>query len=110
MAYVTFSGIFMLDAWFSGDWDENVLDHKVCIVGTKSYVGYLLLGIETITTTGYGYVYPTQDCKLVWFALTLSTMVTFVIEGAFITFVYVKISRPINRDVVKFSKKAVVSI
>lgn len=110
LAYVTFSAIFMFDAWLSGDWDLDNPDHKTCIVGTNTYVGYLLLGIETITTTGYGYVYPTQECKFVWFALTLSTIVMFFIEGAFITVVYVKISRPINKDVVKFSKRAVVSV
>lgn len=85
-------------------------NHSTCIVGTKSYVGFLLLSIETITTTGYGYVYPTQDCYFLWVVFTFTTIVTFAIEGAFITVVFVKIARPVNKDMVKFSKRAVVSM
>lgn len=96
-----------MNSWVSGDFDPS--NTKPCIVGAQSYTGYLLLSIESITTTGYGYVYPTDQCQMAWFVLTLNTLVVIVIDGAFFTVVYVKISKPINRDLVKFSRRAVVS-
>lgn len=107
LAYLAFSGIWLLNSWVSGDFDGT--NEKPCIVGAHSYTGYLLLSIESITTTGYGYVYPTDHCKMAWLVLTLNTLVVIVIDGAFFTVVYVKISKPINKDVVKFSRRAVVS-
>lgn len=106
IAYLAFSGIWLLNSWISGDFDS--VDDEPCIVGAHSYTGYLLLSIESITTTGYGYIYPTDHCHMAWFVLTLNTLIVIVIDGAFFTVVYVKISKPINKDVVKFSRRAVV--
>lgn len=110
VAYLAFSAIWMFDSWISGDFVLPSSDKHRCIVGAQSYTGYLLLSIESITTTGYGYVYPTDYCQFAWFILTLNTIVVIIIDGAFIAVVYVKIAKPNNKDAVKFSKKAVVRL
>lgn len=110
IAYFLFAELFLLDAWISGDFTSAYNNNK-CINGVHNFTSFFMLGIETITTTGYGYFHPTENCVLVWFILTFSTLVTIFIDGAFISVVYVKISRPaytINYSL--FSKKAVVCI
>lgn len=77
-------------------------------LGTKTFSGYLILSIETITTIGTGFIYPT-DCHEGWIIITLQAMVGVVIEGVLIIAVYAKMSRPIYKDNVNlFSKKAIV--
>ncbi|CAH1380057.1 hypothetical protein MTP99_003956 [Tenebrio molitor] len=109
-AYFIFAELFLLDAWVSGDF-SNPVPHDRCIIGVHNFTSFFMLGIETITTTGYGYFHPTENCYLVWIVLTCSTLVTIFIDGAFISVVYVKMSRPackINFSL--FSKKAVISL
>ncbi|XP_015837662.1 inward rectifier potassium channel irk-1 isoform X1 [Tribolium castaneum] len=110
-AYFLFAELFLLDAWISGDFSESLCNHHKCINGVHNFTSFFMLGIETITTTGYGYFHPTENCTLVWTILTFSTLVTIFIDGAFISVVYVKISRPaytINNSL--FSKKAVICL
>ncbi|RZB40794.1 IRK domain containing protein [Asbolus verrucosus] len=108
-AYFLFAELFLFDAWISGDFDGEP-DHKKCINGVHNFTSFFMLGIETITTTGYGYFHPTENCHLVWIVLTCSTVVTIFIDGAFISVVYVKISRPTYKITFSlFSKRAVVS-
>lgn len=110
-AYILFAELFLLDAWISGDFEATSSPgrHK-CINGVHNFTSFFMLGIETITTTGYGYFHPTENCYLVWIVLTCSTLVTIFIDGAFISVVYVKICRPARKiNYCMFSKKAVVS-
>lgn len=111
LAYLTTAQLFYLDAWVSGDFSaQNATQHRVCIENAKNYTTFFMLGIETITTTGYGYVYPTEYCQLAWMILTFTTILTIFIDGAFISVIYVKISRPTYKTSKSlFSKKAVVS-
>lgn len=107
--YVIFAGLWMFDAWLSGDF-KATKKSKFCIDAARTFTGYLLLSIETITTTGYGYLYPTENCYLAWFILTLSTIVMVLIDGAFISVVFLKICKPLRKDVLTlFSRKCVVS-
>lgn len=79
-----------------------------CVVGTNSFTGYLLLSIETLTTIGFGEIYPT-DCQENWIILTFQALVGVAIEGALVTAIYVKMARPVKNDHVSvFSKKALV--
>lgn len=106
-AYLIFAIFFWYDAWLSGDFADTK-NHKTCIKGTSNFASFFMLGIETITTTGYGYFHPTEYCKLVFVILTCSTIVTIFIDGAFISVVYAKFTRPtVNWNI--FSKKAVVN-
>lgn len=99
----------MLDAYISGDFDPTKTEN-FCIKHSRTYTGYLLLSIETITTTGYGYLHPTENCTIVWLTMLLCTLVMIVLDGAFISMVYLKICKPEKRDaLVLISKKAVVS-
>ncbi|KAJ3656134.1 hypothetical protein Zmor_015232 [Zophobas morio] len=110
IAYFSFAELFLLDAWVSGDFNSLPSEPK-CINGVHNFTSFFMLGIETITTTGYGYFHPTEYCYLVWLILTCSTLVTIFIDGAFISVVYVKMSRPAIRiNHTMFSKKAVISL
>lgn len=72
---------------------------------------FFMLGIDTMTTTGYGYVHPTEECSLYFVVLTYSTVINILIDGAFISVVYAKMNRPKERRLHEhmFTKKAVVS-
>lgn len=84
-------------------------DNLKCVVGTTSFTGYLLLSIETITTIGFGVIYPT-DCHEGWVIMTLQALVGVAIEGALVTAVYVKMARPDTKDTLRmFSRTAIVS-
>ncbi|KAJ8924302.1 hypothetical protein NQ315_007095, partial [Exocentrus adspersus] len=107
-AYLVFALLFLLDAWVSGDFSKP-RDKATCIKGMNNFTSYFMLGIETITTTGYGYFHPTEFCYLVFVTLTCSTMVTIFIDGAFISVVYAKFGRP-KENVTTFSKHAVICL
>lgn len=109
VAYVLFALAWMAAAIHNGDLIET--DESLrCIVGTTNFTGYLLLSIETITTIGFGVIYPT-DCHEGWVIITLQALVGVAIEGALVTAVYVKLTRPATKNTLRmFSKKAVVSI
>lgn len=95
-------------AIWNGDAAQTDNRHK-CIIGTNSFTGYLLLSIETLTTIGFGEIYPT-DCHEGWVILTLQGIVGVAIEGALVTAVYVKLARPFSKQQLHlFSKNAVVS-
>lgn len=105
-AYLTFGLLFLLDAWVSGDF-EKPIGNGTCMRGMHNFTSYFMLGIETITTTGYGYFRPSEFCYFVFVILTCSTMVTIFIDGAFVSVVYAKFGRPAYKWTI-FSKKAVV--
>ncbi|RZC36500.1 inward rectifier potassium channel 2, partial [Asbolus verrucosus] len=108
--YVSFAGLWMLDAWLSGDFNATKQEN-FCVEATRHFAGYLLLSIETITTTGYGYFYPTDHCQIAWIILTLSTIVMILIDGAFISVVFLKICKPPRKDGLSLiSKKAVICL
>lgn len=67
----------------------------------------MLLSIETVTTIGYGYRYPTEYCQGGWIMLMLQALLNVFIQGALVSTVYVKITIPFTNTSV-FSKKAVV--
>ncbi|KAJ8963207.1 hypothetical protein NQ318_018673 [Aromia moschata] len=107
-AYLVFALLFLLDAWVSGDFDDEP-GHRMCVTGMHNFTSYFMLGIETITTTGYGYFHPTEFCYLVFVILTCSTMVTFFIDGAFMSVVYAKFGR-VKYQHSLFSRKAVINL
>jgi hypothetical protein len=108
--YLCFAGLWMFDAWLSGDLDGTKTGN-FCIKATRHFTGYLLLSVETITTTGYGYLYPSEHCYLALAILILSTLVMIFIDGAFISVVFLKICKPPKKNTFTlFSKKAVVSL
>lgn len=78
--------------------------------GIQNMRNFFMLGIETITTTGYGYIHPTEYCKLYFVVLTYSTLTSILIDGAFISVVYAKLNRPNERNIYGqiISKRAVV--
>lgn len=105
--YLIFAGLWMLDAWLSGDFSK---EENFCIEATRHFTGYLLLSIESITTTGYGYLYPTEHCTIAWIILTLNTIVMILLDGAFISVVILKICKPLKKDAKSiFSRNSVVS-
>ncbi|ENN83401.1 hypothetical protein YQE_00240, partial [Dendroctonus ponderosae] len=69
---------------------------------------YLLLSIETMTTVGYGYRYPTEHCVGGWVLLMLQAIFNTCVQGALVSAVYVKTSKPFTKSSSLFSKKAVV--
>lgn len=81
-----------------------------CVIGTSTFAGYFILVVETMTTIGTGAITPT-DCHSGWIMMTLQAVTSIAIEGALVSAVYVKMSRPTNKDCTKhFSKKAIVSV
>ncbi|KAJ8962834.1 hypothetical protein NQ318_001234, partial [Aromia moschata] len=78
---------------------------------TQFFSGYVLLSAETITTIGYGYRYPTESCRGGWVLLMLQALLGVAIQGALISSVYVKTSKPfLNRTTSLFSKTAVICL
>ncbi|CAG9863185.1 unnamed protein product [Phyllotreta striolata] len=93
----------------SGDFDQNNTDF--CVINTRTLTGYFLLSAETITTIGYGYRYPTEQCNLGWLMLMLQVLLSVAVQGVLVSVVYVKITKPISATAQKiFSKKAVICI
>ncbi|CAG9767980.1 unnamed protein product [Ceutorhynchus assimilis] len=111
LAYITCALLFYFDSWISGDFD-NEEEHLICMVGVENTLSFFMLGIETITTVGYGYVHPTENCKLYFIVLAVSTLLTILIDGVFISVVYAKLNKPKDRNIYGqiFSKKAVISM
>lgn len=111
LAYFLFAGLWMLLSWSNGDLNHNVSEnHTFCVLGSKNFTGYLLLSIETLTTVGFGSTYPLHYCSHVWIILMLETLANVTINGALVTVVYVKVTRPLTKDSTRvFSKRAVVS-
>lgn len=74
-------------------------------------MGFLLLSIETLTTIGFGTSYPLHTCGgHVWMVMMLETLANVTINGALITAVYVKVTRPLTKDSTRlFSRQAVVN-
>lgn len=107
LAWLAFAFGWMCLAMYSGDNGKTDGQPDVCIVGTRHFTGYLLLSIETLTTIGFGEIYP-ADCLHSWWILALEAMAGVAIEGALVTAVYVKMSRPIKRVNGLLSKKGVV--
>lgn len=95
--YVLFGGLWMLDAYLSGDFDTRKREN-FCIENANSFGDYLLLSIETLTTTGYGYFSPSENCTFAWLTLVLSMIIIILLDGAFISMVYLKICKPEKRD------------
>ncbi|GJQ78531.1 hypothetical protein Trydic_g11645 [Trypoxylus dichotomus] len=111
VAYIVFAGFWMLLAVINDDNDEDRRgDFPPCIYGANSFTGYLLLSITTVSTIGYGMQYPTE-CQPSWMILTLQALTNVAIEGALVTAVFVKMSKPSNKNLIRmFSRKAVISM
>ncbi|KAL1502010.1 hypothetical protein ABEB36_007223 [Hypothenemus hampei] len=115
--FVLFSWLWMFLAKISGDFDQeyqasgtlNNTD-KACIVNARTFAGYFLLSIETMTTVGYGYRYPTEHCVGGWVLLMLQAIFNTCVQGALVSAVYVKTSKPFTKSSSIFSKKAVVCL
>lgn len=94
-------------------WEESYMDDTnriPCIIGGSSFSAYLILVVETITTIGSGGIYPTE-CHSGWIIIIFQAVAGVAIEGALVSAVFVKMSRPRSKDTTKtFSKKALVSI
>ncbi|KRT84425.1 hypothetical protein AMK59_11, partial [Oryctes borbonicus] len=92
-------------------WEESYMGEDAkepCITGTSSFAGYLILVVETMTTIGSGGITPT-DCQTGWVMMTLQALASVAIEGALVMAVFVKMSRPNNKNcMIHFSKKAVI--
>lgn len=69
-----------------------------------------MLGIETVTTAGYGKLRPSDNCNFFVLAFVFSTIINIIIDGIFASVVYVKLNRPKDRKWHEsiFSKNAVV--
>ncbi|KAK9695601.1 Inward rectifier potassium channel C-terminal domain [Popillia japonica] len=109
IAYLIFTFIWMAMVL----WEESYMDLKTegpCINGTGSFAGYLILVVDTMTTIGTGSITPT-DCQNGWIMMTLLALTSVAIEGALVSAVFVKMSRPNTKDCIRqFSKKAVICI
>ncbi|XP_050308128.1 inward rectifier potassium channel irk-1-like [Anthonomus grandis grandis] len=114
LAYFVCALLFYFDSWVSGDSEiiDGLGNSTICIIGTKNIVEYFMLGIETITTTGYGYLHPTEYCQLFILVLTFSTLTSITIDGAFVSVVYAKLNKPKENNIYGqiFSKKGVISL
>ncbi|XP_060531859.1 inward rectifier potassium channel 2-like isoform X2 [Cylas formicarius] len=110
-AYFTCALIFYWDSWLSGDFETDQKGQGLCMKGTNhAFAKFFMLGIETITTTGYGYWHPTENCNFFYIALGFSTLISILIDGIFISVVYVKLNRTKTFTFEQiFSRKAVVS-
>lgn len=96
-------------AHVSGDFEPD--NKEPCVVNTKTFTGYLLLSIESITSIGYGYRYPTESCKEVWLIHVFQALCNIALQGILVSAVYVKITMPVKKVLhCIFSKSAVVSI
>ncbi|XP_066152318.1 G protein-activated inward rectifier potassium channel 4-like isoform X1 [Euwallacea fornicatus] len=107
--FILFSFLWMFLAKVSGDFDD-VVRNQSCIVNAKTFPGYLLLSIETMTTIGYGYRYPTEHCVGGWVLLMLQAIFNTFVQGALVSVVYVKTSKPFTNSSAIFSKSAVVCL
>ncbi|XP_060527542.1 ATP-sensitive inward rectifier potassium channel 11-like isoform X2 [Cylas formicarius] len=109
--FVIFSWLWMLLAMVSGDFNEGTRAKGTCIVNAHTFTGYLLLSIETMTTIGYGYRYPTEHCTGGWVLLLFQTLLSVFVQGALVSVVYVKTSKPFtNISSSLFSKRAVICL
>nr|AEE63119.1 unknown [Dendroctonus ponderosae] len=109
--FVLFSFLWMFLAKISGDFSQSLNNtDKACIVNARTFSGYLLLSIETMTTVGYGYRYPTEHCVGGWVLLMLQAIFNTCVQGALVSAVYVKTSKPFTKSSSLFSKKAVVCL
>ncbi|KAF7277858.1 G protein-activated inward rectifier potassium channel 3-like [Rhynchophorus ferrugineus] len=106
--FVTFSWLWMFLAQVSGDFDQVNVTQTPCIVNARTFSGYLLLSIETMTTIGYGYRYPSEHCVGGWSLLMLQALFNTFVQGALVSAVYVKTSKPFAKSSSLFSKRAVV--
>lgn len=94
VAYIIFAFMWMFISVWNGD--HQITDvSKKCVEGTTTFTGYLLLSIETLTTIGFGEIYPV-DCHEGWVILTLQELVGVAIQGALVSAVYVKLAKPYN--------------
>lgn len=117
IAWLVFAFIWMAIASINGDNDPDVNRKNSsepfmkCIEGTSHFTGYLLLSIETLTTIGFGTIYPNY-CGGSLVALTLQALTGVAIEGVLVTAVYIKMSRPhmTQYQLHVFSKKAVICL
>ncbi|KAJ8916330.1 hypothetical protein NQ315_005025 [Exocentrus adspersus] len=108
-SFFIFSVLWWMLAKHSGDFDPN--STEMCVVNTKTLTGYMLLSIETITTIGYGYRYPTEKCEGGWILLMMQVLLGIAIQGVLVSTVYVKISKPFARVSTSiFSKCAVICL
>nr|XP_023024570.1 G protein-activated inward rectifier potassium channel 1-like [Leptinotarsa decemlineata] len=106
-SFLLFGGLWWILAINSGDFDEN--NTTPCVVNTRSFTGYVLLSVETITTIGYGYRYPTEYCEGGTMLFILQSLVSVAIQGALISTVYIKISKPFSSSTSSiFSRAAVI--
>ncbi|CAG9764520.1 unnamed protein product [Ceutorhynchus assimilis] len=109
--FILFSWLWMFLANISGDFDQSSNNtDKACIVNARTFAGYLLLSIETMTTIGYGYRYPTEHCTGGWVLLMLQAIFNTCVQGALVSAVYVKTSKPFTKSSSIFSKNAVVCL
>ncbi|XP_072387300.1 inward rectifier potassium channel 2-like [Diabrotica undecimpunctata] len=105
--FLVFGMLWWVIAIGSGDFNPNVTEP--CIVNTNTLTGYFLLSAETITTIGYGYRYPSEQCNFGWFMLVSQVVLSVAIQGTLVSVVYVKITKPITTSSTSvFSKKAVI--
>lgn len=108
--FVVFSWLWMLLAQVSGDFDNSTVSDTPCIVNARTMTGYLLLSIETMTTIGYGYRYPSEHCIGGWFLLMMQAIFNTFVQGALVSAVYAKTSKPFTKASSLFSKRAVVCL
>ncbi|CAH1163836.1 unnamed protein product [Phaedon cochleariae] len=107
ICFIIFGCLWWFLAYVNGDFHANAT--VKCVENTQTLTGYILLSVETITTIGYGYRVPTEHCQGTWVLLTLQAMLSVAIQGALVSSVYVKISKPFtNISSSIFSKKAVI--
>ncbi|XP_019865939.1 G protein-activated inward rectifier potassium channel 2-like [Aethina tumida] len=109
VTYIFFSFLWMWLAHVSGDFEPD--NKEPCVVNTKTFTGYLLLSIESITSIGYGYRYPTESCKEVWLIHVFQALCNIALQGILVSAVYVKITMPVKKVLhCIFSKSAVVCL
>lgn len=85
-------------------------DKEPCIIGAKSFTGFMLMSVESQVTTGYGEYYPSEECPEAIFLLIFQLTIGVVIDGTMIGIFFSKMIRPPKYADMKFCKKAVVCL
>lgn len=108
LTYLTFAIIWWTLSYAHGDFSSKD-PSSTCIPGLNTFSDFFLFSVETQTTIGYGFVYPSVACGGTLPTLFFQVVIGFLIESVTLGFTFAKLARPKNRtNTIKFSKNACV--
>ncbi|XP_029637967.1 ATP-sensitive inward rectifier potassium channel 10-like [Octopus sinensis] len=107
ITFTAFAVIWWLNSYIHGDFNSHNSNSKPCLPDLETFADFFLFSVETQTTIGYGFVYPSTDCVSTIPTLFFQVLIGFILEAISLGFVFAKMVRPKNRsNTVMFSYKA----